>query len=102
VQPFDAPGRRVQVSERGGVSAWWSRDSRRLTYAADDLRSLWGVAIAPGAANVAGAPRQIASLPPDVVYVAMMPDESRFLVLQPEGAGTGSITIVQNWRAAIR
>jgi len=31
----------------------------------------------------------------------MMPDGSRFLALIPERTGTGSVTIVHNWRAAI-
>jgi hypothetical protein len=30
-----------------------------------------------------------------------MPDGQRFLVLVPEQTGTGSITVVQNWRAAL-
>ena len=51
---------------------------------------------------VAGAPQQIATLPPDIIFVAMTPDEARFLALSPERTGTGSITVVQNWRAAVR
>jgi hypothetical protein len=31
-----------------------------------------------------------------------MPDETRFLALSPERTGGGSMTIVQNWRAALR
>jgi Tol biopolymer transport system component len=101
-QPFPGPGRKVQVSERGATTAWWSRDSRQLTYVSDDFRSLWRVPMTPGATMTAGAPRQIATLPPDIIFIAMMPDESRFLALSPERTGTGSITVVQNWRAALR
>jgi Tol biopolymer transport system component len=102
VQPFPGRGRKVQVSESGAVLAWWSRDSRRLTFVNDSLRSLWRVTMTPGATMGAGTPRQIATLPPDIIFAAMMPDESRFLVLSPERTGSGSITVVQNWRAALR
>jgi hypothetical protein len=51
---------------------------------------------------VGGTPKQIAALPPDIMFVAMMPDETRFLALSPERTGGGSMTIVQNWRAALR
>jgi hypothetical protein len=33
--------------------------------------------------------------------VDAMPDRQRFLALAPERTGTGSITVVQNWRAAL-
>ncbi len=102
VQPFPGPGRKVQVSESGATIAWWSRDSRRLTFVNDGLRSLWRVTMTPGATMVAGTPRQIATLPPDIIFGAMMPDESRFLTLSPERTGSGSITVVQNWSAALR
>ena len=102
VQSFPAAGRKVQVSERGATTAWWSRDSRRLTYVSDDLRSLWRVPMTAGATMAGGTPKQIAALPPDIMFVAMMPDETRFLALSPERTGGGSITIVQNWRAALR
>jgi hypothetical protein len=52
-------------------------------------------------AGVPGTPRQIASLPPDIIWIDMMPDESRFPALSPERTGTGSITVVQNWRAGL-
>ena len=41
-------------------------------------------------------------LPSDVISVAAMPDGQRFLAIAPERAGTGSITVVQNWAAALR
>jgi Tol biopolymer transport system component len=102
VQPFPGPGRKVQVSESGAIIAWWSRDSRRLTFVNDSLRSLWRVTMTPGPTMMAGTPKQIASLPSDSIFGAMMPDESRFLVLSPERTGSGSITVVQNWRATLR
>ncbi len=76
--------------------------SRRLTFVNDSLRSLWRVALTPGATMGDGTPQQMASLPPDGIFMAMMPHESRFLMLSPERTGAGSITVVQNWRAARR
>jgi hypothetical protein len=40
-------------------------------------------------------------LPADIVSVDAMPDRERFLAIAPERTGTGSITIVQNWRASL-
>jgi Tol biopolymer transport system component len=103
VLPFPGGGRRVQVSETGAVFSWWSRDDQRLTYVSSDLRNLWRVTMTSTGDSIApGTPRQIASLPPDLIFIAMMPDESKFLALSPERTGTGSITVVQNWRAALK
>jgi hypothetical protein len=46
-------------------------------------------------------PVQIAQLPPNILAVDAMPDRQRFLALAPERTGTGSITVVQNWRTAL-
>jgi hypothetical protein len=41
-------------------------------------------------------------LPPDLVWLAAMPDLKRFIGIAPERTGTGSMTVVRNWRAGIR
>jgi hypothetical protein len=43
----------------------------------------------------------MAELPPNILAVDAMPDRQRFLALAPERTGTGSITVVQNWRRAL-
>jgi hypothetical protein len=48
-----------------------------------------------------GTPRRFATLPADVVWVDAMPDRQRFLAISPERTGTGSVTVVQNWRALL-
>ncbi len=48
-----------------------------------------------------GTPKQVATLPAGIVWVDAMPDRQRFLAIAPERTGTGSITIVQNWRASL-
>jgi hypothetical protein len=42
-----------------------------------------------------------AKLPADIVWIEPMPDRQRFLAIAPERTGTGSVTVVQNWRAAL-
>jgi Tol biopolymer transport system component len=101
VQPFPSPGRRVQVSEKGAVGAWWTQDGRQLLFIGGDLRTLWRVDVQPGATFAVGTPRQIATLPEDIVSADSVPDRKRFLAIAPERTGIGSITVVQNWRAAL-
>ena len=101
VQPFPAAGRRVQVSQSGATYAWWTSDGRQILFLGDDLRTLFRADVDAGAAFHAATPKQIAQLPPNILAIDAMPDRSRFLALVPEATGTGSITVVQNWRAAI-
>jgi serine/threonine protein kinase len=73
-----------------------------FVFLGDDLRSLWRVDVQGGARfTVVGTPRRFAMLPADVVFAAAMPDGQRFVPIAPERTGTGSITVVQNWRAAL-
>jgi Tol biopolymer transport system component len=101
LQSLPTPGRRVQVSQGGATLAWWTRDGRSLLFLDDQLRSLWRVDLEPGATLRVGTPRQIANLPPDVTWMDAMPDRQRFVAIVPERAGPGSVTVVQNWRAAL-
>jgi len=91
----------VQVSAGGAVRAWWTRDGRQLVLIGGDLRTLSRVDLVPGATLSAGPPRPFAKLPADIVWVDAMPDRQRFLAIAPERTGTGSVTVVQNWRAAL-
>ena len=52
----------------------------------------------PGPTLTVSPPVRTGEFPPNVVAVDMMPDGSRFLALM---AGTGSVTVVHNWRAAL-
>jgi Tol biopolymer transport system component len=103
VQPFSASGRRTQVSENGGLFSWWSRDDRQLVYVSDDFRTLWQVEVPaqPGPVMGVGTPKRLGQLPADTMWVSAMPDLQKFLVIAPERIGTGSITIVKNWREAL-
>ena len=102
-QAFPTPGRRVTISQESGVHGWWSADNRQIVYWGDDLRSLWRVDVTPTKdALVVGASRKFATLPPDLVWLAAMPDLKRFIGIAPERTGTGSVTVVRNWRAGMR
>ena len=102
VQSFPTPGHRVQVSQTSAVTMWWTRDSRQMVYLADDMRTLWRVGVTPAGAGLSiGTPVKLGTLPPNVTFVSAMPDLQKFLVLAPERTGTPSITVVQNWRAAL-
>ena len=102
VQSFPEPSRRVQVSQQGASLAWWTRDGKQLVFLGDDLHSLWRVDIETGATLRAGTPKRLAGFPADIVWIDATPDRQRFLAIAPERGGPGSITIVQNWLAALK
>jgi len=97
VQSFPEPGQKQQISTTGVSARWWSRDSRRLWFVGLD-RTLWRADVEPGATLTVSPPVRIGEFPPNIVAVDMRPDGSRFLALI---AGTGSVTVVHNWRAAL-
>ena len=101
VQSFPAPGRKVQISSDGAVRAWWTNDGRQLVLLGGDFRTLSRVDLAPGTTLGVGTPKPFARLPADIVWIDAMPDRQRFLAISPERTGTGSVTVVQNWRAAL-
>jgi Tol biopolymer transport system component len=101
-QSFPAPGRRVTVSQDGGVTGWWRPDGRQVVYVGDDARSLWRVDVTPASDTlVFGTPRKFATLPADLVSFTAMPDLKEFLGVTPDRTGTGSVTVVRNWRAGM-
>jgi eukaryotic-like serine/threonine-protein kinase len=102
VQSFPMPGRRVQASDSGAVRTWWTRDGRQLVMLGSDLRTLSRVDLQSGETPGVGKPTQFARLPADIVSVDAMPDRQRFLAIAPERTSTGSVTIVQNWRAVLK
>jgi len=101
VQSFPSPGRKAQVSADGAVRAWWTRAGRQLVLLGGDYRTLSRVDLTPGVILGVGMPRAFAKLPADIVWIDAMPDRQRFLAIAPERTGTGSVTVVQNWRAAL-
>jgi hypothetical protein len=101
VDTFPQPGHRLQVSSDGAMLSWWSRDSRQLLFLADDERTVWRVNNEAGPSTKVGTPVALAVMPPNLLWMDATPDRQKFLVLLPERTGAGSITVVQNWRAAL-
>ena len=101
VQPYPGPGPRVQISREGASDVWWSADSRQLLWASVGLRSLWRADVMTGSRLTAGTPERLASLPPGILSLDLTPDRQRVLTLAPDTAGSGSMAVVQNWRAAL-
>jgi Tol biopolymer transport system component len=101
VRTAEGRGRRQQASSDGAILAWWTRDSRALLFVDADLRILSRVNVESGATVRVSAPARVATLPPNLAWIDAMPDRDRFLALVTERTGTGAVTIVQNWRAAL-
>ena len=105
VQSFPDGGNKLQVSQAGARAAWWTRDGRQLLFVGVDSRSLWraDVTLAPasGGRLTIGAPTKTASFPSEIRSIDATPDRQRLLALSPERTGAGSITVVQNWHAAL-
>jgi Tol biopolymer transport system component len=96
--------RRVQVSFNGAGSAWWSRDGRQVVYVGNEMRDLWRVDLEPTASGLrVGAPVRFGTLPGAIPMGAIdaTPDLQRFLALLPDRSGDDSITVLQNWLAAV-
>jgi hypothetical protein len=100
-QSFPVPGRRTQISEDGAARAWWTRDARQVVYIANDLRTLFRVDVQSGETLRVGKPVRFGTLPAGNIWVDASPDRQRFLAIAPRRTGTGSVTLVQNWRAAL-
>ena len=101
VESFPEPGRRVKVSQQGGAYAWWTRDGRQLLFTGAEQHTLWRVDVETGATFHAGVPKQIGAFPSNILWMDAMPDRQRFLAVAPERTGVGSMTLVQNWMAAM-
>ena len=70
-------------------------------YLAGNRRSLMIADVEPATLQV-GTPRVGATLPAGLIAVDAMPDRLRWLALVPETAGPGTVTVVQNWMAALK
>ena len=104
VQSVAEPTRRVQVTFNGAGSAWWSRDGRQIVYVGNQMRELWRVSLDPeGSSLRPGTPVRLGTLPEGILFGAIdaTPDLQRFLALVPDRSGEDSITVLQNWLAAL-
>jgi Tol biopolymer transport system component len=101
VQSFPEPGHKQQVSLDGVGGGQWTRDGRHLLFLSGDAKTLWRADVESGASLKVSPPVRVAALPSGIISIDAMPDGQRFLALIPDHVGAGSVTIVQNWRAAL-
>jgi len=101
VQSFPEPGHKQQISNAGVSYRWWTPDGRHLVFLGGDAKTLWRADLEPGATLKVSAPVRVATFPSGIVGIDAAPDRHRFLALIPEHTGEGSITVVENWRAAL-
>ena len=101
LQAIPPPGRRLQISQNGAFAHWWMPNGKGMFFADNGFKGLFRVDLDLGPVPRAGVPRQIANLPADILWLDAMPNREKFIALVPERAGPGSITVVQNWRAAL-
>jgi serine/threonine protein kinase len=99
VQPFPGPGRRSQISIKGGTAPQWRSDGRELFYMAPGNKLMAApLAFTPDGRSVnVGTPSALFTLQQDAQY-APAPGGQRFLVNLPLGQSvTPPITVVLNW-----
>ena len=102
VQSFPVPGHRVRISTGGVRRAWWTPDQRHILYLDRSATSLMIADVEAGETLRVGPPRLSATLPPGIVSLDPMPDRRRWVALVPEREGANSLTVVQNWTAALK
>ena len=98
---FPKPGRPMQISSDGAFRGWWSPDGHQVIWVDDGLAGVWRADVELGTTFRFSPPVKVATLPPNISYIAPMPDRRSFLALVPGRSGQGAITIVQNWRAEL-
>jgi hypothetical protein len=103
VQTFPLPGHKRRVSSTGASAIWWRRDGKQLLFASKDRSELRLVDVVANHEFAAGTPRTVGHLPKGVTSLDATPDLKRVLALVNEGSTVeSSITVVQNWSAALR
>jgi hypothetical protein len=110
VQSFPTPGRKRQVSSGGGAMPRWRADGRELFYLAGD-QFLTAVAVADESSLELGEQQRLfrtriivqgsesVYLP---TYYDASPDGSRFLVRYPPEDPGPPISVVLNWKSALK
>ena len=103
VQPFDAPGRRVQVTTNGGIRALWSHDGKRLVYQIISEPTTVRMAdILPGDEFKLGPSRVSFRVPPSIETGDMAPDGRLALQLPAGKPVPGAIRVLTDWTSLLR
>ena len=98
VTSFPVPGSRWQVSSGGVTSPGeWSSDGKNLRYRKGE--KIFNVEVHSGASKPDfSAPKELLSLPTNILDIALLPDDKRILAVRPSGDSTPvPIDFVLNW-----
>jgi Tol biopolymer transport system component/predicted Ser/Thr protein kinase len=106
VMPFPGGGSRWQVSSGGlaggvaidRIAVDWSPDGKNLRYIQGD--KIYTVEVRTGGSKPEfSAPKQLMSIPSDVIVISIMPDGKRTLAARPVGQHSSSpLGLVLNWQ----
>ena len=104
VQPFPGPGRRWQLSTKGGFYPIWSRDGREIFFR-DGANQLSHVAVTAGAEFDAGVPAPLFPLVVgagnSVRKIVVTPDGERFLAQVPTSEAGKPTSVIVGWDATL-
>ena len=102
VQEFPKPRRKYRVSTDGASRAWWRQDRRQLLLlSTDQTLTLVADVQSVGEFSIT-RPRVVGRLSGQIVAIDATPDLRRLLAVVNDGASaTRSLTVVQNWTAAL-
>jgi Tol biopolymer transport system component len=98
VTSFPVPGSRWQVSSGGTTSPGdWSADGKNLRYRKGE--KIFNVEVHSGASKPDfSVPKELLSLPTNILDIALLPDDKRILAIRPSGDSTPvPIDFVLNW-----
>ena len=105
IAPFPGPGSKRQISTSGGIQAIWKRDGKEIFYIARDNWLIAQEMSINGDVSEVGPARRLfgpVGCGSGSCY-DVSADGQRFLVrTEPEAITAESLTLVQNWTAAIR
>jgi Tol biopolymer transport system component len=98
VTSFPVPGSRWQVSSGGTTSSGeWSADGKNVRYRKGE--KIFNVEVHSGASKPDfSVPRELLSLPTNILDISILPDDKRILAVRPSGDSTPvPIDFVLNW-----
>jgi eukaryotic-like serine/threonine-protein kinase len=101
VTPFPGPGGKWQISIGGGAGARWRSDSKEILYQALDDRMMAADVTAKGTTLEVGKAHAVSGPLPNFDF-DVSADGQRFLMSVPVQSGPESLTLVQNWMAALK
>jgi len=98
IQSLENPGERWKVSQGGGVNPEWGQGGLELFFVGSDLR-LMSTPIRTAPSFQPGTPQPLFRVSSTIYTV--MPDGSRFLVLEPGRPTAPPINAIINWRSLV-